>query len=78
MLGHKALADVARRHEATPAQVALAWLLRQGVIVIPKATVLAHVDENLGALDLTLTEADVAALDRAFPPPTSPQPLDML
>ena len=78
MLGHKALADVARRHEATPAQVALAWLLRQGVIVIPKATALTHVDENLGALDLTLTEADVAALDRAFPPPTSPQPLDML
>ena len=78
MLGHKALAEVARRHEATPAQVALAWLLAQGVIVIPKATVLAHVDENLGALDLTLTADDLATLDRAFPPPTSPQPLDML
>ncbi len=57
---------------------ALAWLLRQGVIVIPKATVLAHVDDNLGALNLTLTADDLAALDRAFPPPTSPQPLDML
>lgn len=78
VLGHKALADVAKRHEATPAQVALAWLLRQGVIVIPKATVLAHVDNNLGALNLTLTADDLAALDRAFPPPTSPQPLDML
>jgi len=78
MLGHKALADAAKRHGATPAQVALAWLLRQGVIVIPKATVLAHVDENLGALDLQLSADDLAALGRAFPPPTSPQPLDML
>jgi diketogulonate reductase-like aldo/keto reductase len=78
MLGHKALADVAKRHGAMPAQVALAWLLRQGVVVIPKATVLTHVDENLGALDLALTADDVAALDRAFPPPRSAQPLDML
>ena len=78
MLSHKALAEVAARHGATPAQVALAWLLHQGVIVIPKATVLAHVDEDLGALDLKLTAADFAALDRAFPPPNSPQPLDML
>ena len=78
MLGHKALAEVAARHGATPAQVALAWLLRQGVIVIPKATVTAHVDDNLGALDLELTAADLATLDRAFPAPTSPQPLDML
>jgi diketogulonate reductase-like aldo/keto reductase len=78
MLGHKSLVDLAKRRGAMPAQVAIAWLLRQGVIVIPKATVLAHVDEDLGALDLALTQADVAALDRAFPPPTSPQPLDML
>lgn len=78
MLSHKALAEVAAHHGAAPAQVALAWLLHQGVIVIPKATVLAHVDEDIGALDLKLTAADVAALDRAFPPPNSPQPLDML
>jgi diketogulonate reductase-like aldo/keto reductase len=78
ILGHKALADVAKRYGATAAQVALAWLLHQGVIVIPKATALAHVDENLGALDLKLTTDDIAALDRAFPPPTSSQPLDML
>jgi diketogulonate reductase-like aldo/keto reductase len=78
LLGHTALAEVAVRHGATPAQVALAWLLRQGVIVIPKATVLAHVDDNLGALDIELTAADFATLDRAFPPPTSAQPLDML
>jgi diketogulonate reductase-like aldo/keto reductase len=78
MLGHKALAEVATRHDATPAQVALAWLLRQSVIVIPKATSTAHVDENLGALQLKLTTTDVATLDRAFPAPTEQQPLDML
>ena len=78
MLGHKVLAEIATRHDATPAQVALAWLLRQSVIVIPKATSTAHVDENLGALQLKLTTTDVATLDRAFPTPTEQQPLDML
>jgi diketogulonate reductase-like aldo/keto reductase len=70
MLGHKALAEVGARHGATPAQVALAWLQRQeGIIVIPKASRQEHVRENLGALDLKLTEEDLADLDRAFPPP---------
>ena len=78
MLGHKVLAEIATQHDATPAQVALAWLLRQNVIVIPKATSTAHVDENLGALQLKLTTTDVATLDRAFPAPTEQQPLDML
>jgi diketogulonate reductase-like aldo/keto reductase len=78
MLGHKALTEVGKRLDATPAQVALAWLLQQGVIVIPKATTLAHIEENFGALNLTLTADDIAALDRAFPPPRSARPLDML
>ena len=78
MLRHKTLAEVAQRHGATAAQVALAWLLKQGVIVIPKATNTAHADENLAALDLALTAADLATLDAAFPPPDEAQPLDML
>jgi diketogulonate reductase-like aldo/keto reductase len=79
MLGHAALGEVAQRHKATPAQVALAWLLRQdGVIVIPKATALAHVEEDIGALDLTLTADDLATLDRSFPPPKKATSLDML
>jgi diketogulonate reductase-like aldo/keto reductase len=79
LLGRPALADVAGRHGATPAQVALAWLLRRdGVIAIPKATTLAHVRDNRAALDLRLTEQDVAALERAFPPPAGPRPLEML
>jgi diketogulonate reductase-like aldo/keto reductase len=79
LLGHAALREVAARHLATPAQVALAWLMRHDdVIVIPKATALDHVDENLAALDLLLTHDDFTALDRAFPPPKKAMPLEML
>jgi diketogulonate reductase-like aldo/keto reductase len=79
LLGHRALSDVAKRRGATPAQVALAWLTRQdGVITIPKTATAARVDENLAALDLRLTGDDLATLDRAFPPPTTAKPLDML
>ena len=79
MLGHKALGEVAARHGATSAQVALAWLLRQdGMIVIPKASRQEHVRENLGALDLKLTQQDLADLDRAFPPPKGRTSLGML
>jgi diketogulonate reductase-like aldo/keto reductase len=79
MLGNPALAEIARRGGATPAQVALAWLLRQqGAIVIPKASRLEHVRENRGALDIALTEEDLTALDRAFPPPKGKSSLGML
>jgi len=79
MLGHKALETVAGRHNATPAQVALAWLLRQpGMLVIPRASSPVHVRENRAALDLILTANDLAELDRAFPPPTKKRPLEML
>jgi diketogulonate reductase-like aldo/keto reductase len=79
MLRHAGLAGMAKRHGATPAQVALAWLFRQdGIIVIPKATALAHVEEDIGALDVKLTDDDLATLDRAFPPPKKATSLDML
>ncbi len=79
ILTHSVLREVAKRHDATPAQVALAWLTQQaGVITIPKAGSKAHVAENLAALELQLTKDDLTTLDRAFPPPYSAQPLDML
>ncbi len=79
ILGNPALRRVAARHGATPAQVALAWLLRQkDVMVIPKAGRREHVRENRAALDLELTAEDLAGLDRAFPPPTRKVPLEML
>src|SRR5439155_4476757 len=79
LLGNRALQQVAARHGASPAQVALAWLLRQdGMIVIPKATRPEHVRDNRGALDVVLDAADLAALDRAFPPPKGRSSLGML
>ena len=80
MLGEKALAEVAARHDgATAAQVALGWLLRRdGMIVIPKSSRKEHVRENFGALDLKLTDQDVADLDKAFPPPKGRTALGML
>ncbi len=79
ILGRRVLRDVAGRHGATPAQVALAWALRSGsVCAIPKATAPAHVEENRGALDLQLTPEDLADIDRAFPVPEEPVPLEML
>lgn len=79
LLSHPALSAIAKAHNATPAQIALAWLLRQeGVIAIPKAGRMSHVEENRRALDVTLSDDDLAALDRAFPPPSGPTPLEML
>jgi diketogulonate reductase-like aldo/keto reductase len=79
MLGHPGLRGVADRHGVRPAQVALAWLLRQdGVIVIPRAGNPAHVRENRAALDLTLTAKDLTELDRAFRPPRKKMVLEMI
>lgn len=78
MLGHPRLKSIASRHGATPAQVALAWLLQQeNVIVIPKAGHEPHVRENRAALDLRLTDEDLADLDHAFPPPRKKTALEM-
>ncbi|NNG88619.1 aldo/keto reductase [Streptomyces cacaoi] len=79
LLGHSALHEVAAAHGVTPSQVALAWVLRhEDVLAIPKASTREHVEDNRAAADLRLTEDDLAALDRAFPPPRSKQPLDIL
>ncbi|MEZ5933048.1 MAG: aldo/keto reductase [Alphaproteobacteria bacterium] len=79
LLAHRELIAIAEAHDATPAQIALAWLFHQdGVIAIPKAGKLRHVEDNRHALDVTLSDDDLAALDRAFPPPSGPTPLEML
>ena len=71
--------DIADRHGVTPAQVALAWVLRQeGVIAIPKAAKPKHVRENRAALDLQLTAEDLAELDDTFTPPDGPESLEMI
>jgi diketogulonate reductase-like aldo/keto reductase len=79
LLHDRTLTTVAIRHRAAPAQIALAWVLRQSdMMVIPKASSEGHVRENRAALDIRLTEADLAELDRAFPPPKGPRPLELL
>ena len=79
LLRDRALTAVAIRHRATPAQIALAWVLRhKDMMVIPKATMLEHVRENRAALDITLTEQDLGELNRAFPPPKGRRPLELL
>ena len=79
LIGNRMLADVADRTGATPAQVALAWTMRDDrIISIPKAGSIAHVEENRAAADLVLSEADLAALDAAFPRPRGRVPLEML
>jgi diketogulonate reductase-like aldo/keto reductase len=78
LLSHHALRRIADRHQATPAQIALAWVLRTGVIAIPRTGKQSHVRDNRAALDIILTEQDVAELDRAFAPPKTKRPLEML
>ena len=79
LLRNAAVINVARRHGAQPAQVALAWALRQpGVLVIPKAASPAHLRANASAADLMLTAEDLQLLDQAFPPPTGRQALQMV
>lgn len=79
LLSHKALAEVARRHEASPARIALAWLLsRPGILPIPKAGSVRHVQDNRAAADLKLSDEDIAQLERSFPCPTARRGLEML
>jgi len=79
LIGNTKLADIAGRVGATPGQVALSWSIRQdGVITIPKASSVVHVQENRAAADIILSEADLTALDAAFPRPRGRVPLEIL
>ncbi len=78
LLASPALKAVGRKHGATPAQVALAWCLRQPVVAIPKASSIAHVEENAAAAQLELDDEDLAEIDRDFPAPKRKLGLDML
>jgi diketogulonate reductase-like aldo/keto reductase len=74
---HPALSAVAERHDATPAQIALAWVIREpGVIAIPKAARLAHVRENRAAAAIRLSKRDLEELDDSFPAPVGRKPLE--
>jgi diketogulonate reductase-like aldo/keto reductase len=76
---NKKLAEFSQRHGMTPVQAALAWLLASDdVIAIPKTGNRERLKENLGALEHKLTPAQLAELDKLFPPPTASRPLEIL
>jgi diketogulonate reductase-like aldo/keto reductase len=79
LASHHVLRRLAERQGVTSAQLALASVLQQaGVIAIPKASSPEHVRQNCAALDIALGADELVALDKAFPPPSGPQPLAML
>nr|WP_314432866.1 aldo/keto reductase [uncultured Brevundimonas sp.] len=79
LLEHPLIVDIAHRHSATPAQVALAAVLRNdGIIAIPKASNVEHVEANADALEIQFDLEDLERLDQAFPPPTQETPLEMI
>jgi diketogulonate reductase-like aldo/keto reductase len=79
LLRHSTVRTIADRMNATPAQVALAWVLRQpGVIAIPKAGDVEHVRQNRSVVAIALTQEDLATLDGAFRPSTRKTPLEMI
>lgn len=87
LLSSRVVRDIADRHGASPAQVLLAWAIRptdsdveapREVIAIPKAANPEHVEANATALDLDLSDEDIARLDDAFPAPREPVPLEII
>jgi len=79
LLENATLKKIAKCHDATTAQIALAWVLRQpNLIAIPKASDKNHVRDNVRSTDIKLTKEDLADLDREFPPPKSQRPLPTL
>ena len=78
LAAHPALARLGNARGLTAAQIALAWVLRQpDVVAIPKAVSDAHQRENWAAANVTLSKAELAAIDAAFPPPRRKRALAM-
>lgn len=74
-----ALTAVAARHGVSPESVAIAWTMRDPLVVsIPKAVKVDHIKANMAAATLTLTGEDLAELERAYPPPKRDVPLDIV
>ncbi len=79
LLDHPEFTLLAESLSLSPARLALAWLLeRPGVIPIPKAGSVAHVEDNAGALEVRLDEETRTFLDTLFPPPTHRTALEMI
>ena len=79
LLQHGAVRDMAAEKGVTPAQLAIAWVLRlPDVFAVAKASTRAHVVDNREALEIGFSQAELDRLDRLFPPPSRKVPLDVL
>lgn len=78
LLKSPGLKQLAQKLSITPAQLALAWLLHQGTVPIPKTSSVRRVEENRKAWDITLDQSVLDELDAIFPPPDHKMPLDVL
>ncbi len=79
LLSNAKFVALAKSSGITPAQLALAWLLtKDDVMVIPKCSSVARVEENAAAREIQLSAAQLAELDRIFPSPSRAQALEML
>lgn len=81
---YQKLEPVARRHDATVAQLMLAWVTREVAtpnplsFAVPKSSTIARLKENAAAGDIVLTAQDLAEIDAAFPAPKKAVPLEMV
>ncbi|MBN6043424.1 aldo/keto reductase [Citrobacter sp. ku-bf4] len=79
LLNHPVVNEIAHAHNASAAQILLAWVIsHQGVMAIPKAASVAHVQQNAAALSITLSAQELAALEKAYPAPKGKTTLDMV
>lgn len=79
LLNHTVVKNIAEARGVTAAQVLLAWVIsHQGVLAIPKAASIEHVEQNAAALDVVLTAEELALLDKAYPAPGRKTTLDMV
>jgi diketogulonate reductase-like aldo/keto reductase len=78
LLQNRTLQELAGVRGVSPAQIALAWCMREPVLAIPKAGSVRHVEENARASGISLTASEFEAIDKAFPRPRKKQPLAML
>ncbi|WP_449550847.1 aldo/keto reductase [Lelliottia amnigena] len=79
LMNHPVVNDIARHHQASAAQILLAWVIsHKGVMAIPKAATLEHVTENAGALGIALSAEELLKLDNAFPAPDHKTALDVV
>ena len=79
LLKNAVVNEIAHAHNISSAQVLLAWVIsHQGVMAIPKAATIAHVQQNAAVLEVELSPAELAMLDKAYPAPKVKTALDMV